>query len=104
VLAAVIVVYDLADGTTRTLLWLGFVLGCAISIATVAYLLPQIQQAISQATSGSTLDPGPINSLETTATVLGIAKIVPDLLFAWAYLRARDAASDREPGSDAVPI
>ncbi|HYA57504.1 MAG TPA: zinc ribbon domain-containing protein [Thermoplasmata archaeon] len=96
VLASVILVYDLAGETTRLLLWMGFLLATVISVATVAYLLPQIQQTISQATSGTTLSLGPVQQLETTSLVLGLAKIAPDLMFTWAYLRARNESMDRQ--------
>lgn len=91
-IAQVIMVYDLADGTTRILLWAGFVTGVALSVAIGFILLPEIASAVQQATSGSTIDLGPINQLQTTATLLGLTKIVPSLLFAWAYYRCRDEA------------
>jgi len=91
-LAQVLLVYALADRTTRILLWLGFATSMAIALLVVALLVPQVISAVNQATSGSTFNSGPITSLENTSNLLGLAKVVPSLLFAWAYYRARTVA------------
>ena len=91
----VIMPYALADRTTTLLLWTGFALSVAVSILVLAILYPQIANAISQSTSGTQFNPGPLNSLQTTSTLLGLLNIVPSLLFAWAYYRAREEAIRR---------
>jgi len=97
----VILPYALADRTTTLLLWTGFALSVAVSILILAILYPQIASAISQSTSGTEFNPGPLNSLQTTSTLLGLLNIVPSLLFAWAYYRAREEAVRRR--GDPVP-
>jgi len=88
-LAQVVLVYALSDRTTRLLLWLGFATSTAISLIVVVILVPQVISAVNQATSGATFDSGPITSLEATSNLLSVARVVPAVLFAWAYYRAR---------------
>lgn len=88
-LGFVILVYSLADRTSRIMLWAALLAGTVIAATTGAILVPQVVTAVGQATSGSTFDAGPITQLQATATLFGIANIVPNLLFAWAYYRCR---------------
>ncbi len=91
-LSQVIMVYALADPTTRTLLWAGFAAGAVLSIVVLVVIWPAVATAVSQATSGTTLNMGPIDQLETAADLLGLTKVVAAVLFAWAYLRCRNWA------------
>jgi len=97
-LSRVIMVYGLADRTTRTLLWAGFVASVAVSLLVLAVLYPQIVTAINQATSGSTIDTGPLTSLQGEETLLGLLNVLPAALFAWAYWRAREESMNRPSG------
>jgi hypothetical protein len=94
-LSRVIMVYALSDRTTQILLWAGFAASVVISLTILAVLYPQIVTAVNQATAGSSVDKGPLNSLQTESTVLGLANVLPALLFAWAYWRAREQALAR---------
>ena len=94
-LSRVIMVYALSDKTTRILLWAGFFLSVAISIIVLLVIYPQVVNAVNSATSGSTFNSGPINSLSTESDLLGAINIVPLLLFVWAYWRARIEALRR---------
>lgn len=94
-LSEVVLVYGLSDHTTRILLWAGFVTSIALSLLTFLILYPQVATAVAQATSGSTFNSGPISSLETRSDLLGVAKVLPSLLFAWAYYRVRAEAVRR---------
>jgi len=96
-LSRVIMVYALADQTTRILLWAGFFASVAVSLLVLAILYPQIVTAINQATAGSTIDTGPLNSLQGQSTLLGLLNVLPSLLFVWAYWRAREEALNRPP-------
>jgi len=94
-LSKVIMVYALADKTTRIILWAGFFLSVAVSILVLLILYPQVVNAVNSATSGSTFNSGPITSLSTESDLLGAINIVPVLLFVWAYWRARVEALRR---------
>jgi hypothetical protein len=94
-LAQVIIPYALSDRETRILLWAAYLISVALSIVILVVLYPEIASAVSQATSGSKFNRGPIDSLETTSTLLGVSKAIPSLLFAWAYWRAREEAMHR---------
>lgn len=88
-LSQVIMVYALADPTTRILLWAGFVSGAVLTGLIYLILFPEIATAVTQATSGTTFNAGPLSQLETTEDLLGLIKVVPSMLFAWAYFRCR---------------
>lgn len=91
-LGQVIMVYGLADRTTRGLLWLGFVAGTVLPIVSLLILWPDIATAVSQATSGTSLNLAPLNQIEATENLLSLTKVVPSVLFAWAYYRCRSWA------------
>ena len=98
-LARVLLPYGLADRTTRILLWAGFVTGVVISVVVLVVILPQVNSAISQAaaqaSAGTPIDTGPIQQVESTATLLGLANGISVLFFVWAYYRAREEARHR---------
>lgn len=100
----VVLIYALADRTARLLLWAGFVTSIVISVVIALVLLPEVSNAVTQATSGSTINPGPIDSLETLSTILGLTKVLPCLLFALGYYRARDEAVRRGQPSAPKPF
>lgn len=81
--------YSLTDRTSRLLLWTALVADVAISVAVVAIMLPEISSAISTATSGSSVNTGPILALQTRATLLGALGFVPYMMFFAAYYRVR---------------
>ncbi len=91
-LSRVIMVYALADHAARNLLWLGFITGTVLSVVVFVIVWPEIATAVSQATSGTTFNVGPLNQLETTLDLLGLTGVVPSALFAWAYFRCRARA------------
>ncbi len=97
-LSQVIMVYALADRATRILLWLGFLSGVVTSIVILLILWPEVATAVSQATSGTSFNSGPISQIETTSDILGLIKIAPSLLFAWAYYRCREHAMNPPGG------
>ncbi len=101
-LSQVVMVYALADRTARLLLWLGFIFGVVTSVVILLILWPEVSTAVRQATSGTSFNSGPIDSLETTSDLLGLIKIVPSVLFAWAYYRCRDWARRPRPGPGGV--
>ena len=106
-LGYVLLVYALADRATRAFLWGGFLSELAVSVGLLVYLVPKISAAISQATSGTTVDLTPISQLQSTDTILGALNIIPALLFAWSYYRLREQAkvAPREPRPfDRIPI
>lgn len=105
-LGYVLLPYSIADRSARLLLWGAFGLSIVISAVDYSLLWPQISTAISQATSGSTINVGPVQALDTRSALYGAAQIVPDLLFLWAYYRVRSIArvrfvpaGARSPGS-----
>jgi len=94
-LAHVLIPYGLADRQTQALLWAAFAFQVAISVVVLALLLPMVNSAVSQALSGTTFDQGPLNDLDATSAVYGTLNVVPSVVFAWAYYRARGAAMRR---------
>lgn len=82
--------YALADRGSRALLWGAFTLSVLTTVVGVALLWPQISTAISQATSGSTVDLAPIRAIQTQSTLWGTLQVVPDMMFLWAYYRIRN--------------
>lgn len=94
-IARVVLPYALADRTTKRLLWVGFATSLVVVALTLWILLPLLDSAIAQATSGSTLDVGPIDQLQVTENLVNLAGGVPALFFTWAYYRARQEALRR---------
>jgi hypothetical protein len=94
-LGEVVLVRGLADSTTWRILWAGFAANLVLSVLILWFVLPQVTSAVSSATSGATVNTGPISQIQTTALLWGLTKIIPSLLFAWAYLRAHDVARSR---------
>jgi hypothetical protein len=86
----ILLVYRLSTRTIRILLWSGLLVGLVLGVATLWYLLPQINSAIDQATGGTQLDLGPIDRVEATSQLLSLTGILPSVLFAAAYYLARE--------------
>lgn len=82
--------YSLADRTSQGLLWTAPVVAVALSSVAVAILWPELSSAIAAATSGSSINTGPILALDTKATLLGALQIVPNMMFLTAYYRVRN--------------
>ncbi|MCI4360121.1 MAG: hypothetical protein L3J91_00295 [Thermoplasmata archaeon] len=102
----VLMVYSLADARARLLLIVGFLLGVVIGIVLLAYELPLLNHAIQLATSGSTVDPGPINAFANQLQVIGLITVVPSAITAIAYYliwRRVDAAVDSTGDLDDPP-
>jgi hypothetical protein len=88
-LGCVCLPYGAADPTTRRVLWISAAVGLTLSALQIAILWPQILPALSNATSGGTLNLGPINALQTEGLELGLMQIIPNLGFLYAYYRIR---------------
>ena len=100
----VVLVRKLSDLKTSRILWIGFLVNLALTVLTLVVLVPLVQAAVSQATSGTSLNTAPITALTTTGTLLGLTKAIPSLLFAWGYYRARQAAAHwDQPRPGTVP-
>ena len=88
-IAYVALPYALADPTSRILLVSAAALTLLISTITIAIIFPQISGAVTQATSGSSINTGPITALQGESALLGAAQFLPDMMFLWAYYRTR---------------
>jgi hypothetical protein len=88
-IAYVALPYALADPTSRILLISAAALTVVISAITIAIIFPQISGAVTQATSGSSINTAPITALEGESALLGSAQFVPYMMFLWAYYRTR---------------
>ena len=105
VLGYVAMPYALADDTSRRLLWIAAILAIAISVAAYVSLSSQIAAALQTATSGTSINLAPIQSLQNESTGWAAVQFFPDMLFLWAYFRTREqvfygskpASSAREP-------
>ncbi len=106
VLGYVLLPYRLADRPSRGLLWAGFASSVGLTMLVAAILLPQVSAAITAATSGSSINPGPVEALEGRATLLGALQILPDLMFLVAYYRTRTAllTDTVGPGRGVAPV
>jgi len=96
-IAYVLLPYALSDPTSRILLFSAAVLTVAISAIQVAVLFPQISNAVAQATSGSSINTGPITALQDESVLLATAQILPDMMFLWAYYRTRARTFPNQP-------
>jgi hypothetical protein len=81
----VLMVYTIADRTSRALLIAGFFSAIVIGIAIYAVEQPLLSNAIEAATSGPTIDLGPINSYQDQVQLYGLLQVVPSLIIAGAY-------------------
>jgi hypothetical protein len=95
--------YALADATSRRLLWGGFALSVAISVLVFVFLTPLIASALAQATAGGTINPGPVQALETKELLWDLTLIVPNVLFLWAYYRTRAQVFPPAPAPPQLP-
>jgi hypothetical protein len=88
-IAYVVLPYALADSATRLALIVAAILTLVIATIEISIVYPQIATAVAQATSGNTVNPGPVTALQGEATLLGAAQILPDMIFLWAYYKVR---------------
>jgi len=86
-LGQLLMVWGLADPTSRLLLVTGFVLAITISAVLLAIELPLLANAIQSATAGATINTGPINALEGQIQVYGLLSVVPASVTGFAYYR-----------------
>jgi hypothetical protein len=83
----ILMVWAIADGTSQKLLLIGFAAGIIIAVAIVAIELPLLSSAIQSATSGSSIDLGPINNFQNQTQIFELLTIVPSAITAYAYYR-----------------
>jgi hypothetical protein len=102
-LAYVVLPWALADRTSRVLLLVAGALTVVISAVTASILLPQVSSAVAQATSGSTIDSGPIVALQNESSLLMTAQLLPDALFVWSYYRTRQQRFFEQPNPHRPP-
>jgi hypothetical protein len=91
--------YAVADHDSRLLLWCAYGLLIGLSVLTFVIIAPQISMALSQAASGSTINLGPIQALETREVLWDFSLFPPFLMFLWAYHRTREQVL--RPGPEA---
>jgi hypothetical protein len=90
--------YALADRTSRILLWAGLAASLGIAVLVLSLLYPQITMAIAQATSGSTINVTPVQTLDSKSILAGAAQVGPDLMFLLAYYQTRAQIFGGPPG------
>jgi hypothetical protein len=102
-LGYVLLVYGLAGTPVRRLLWVGFGLSIALSVVTYAIVWPQISTAIAQATSGSTINVGPVNDLRVRLSLWGSLQFIPGVVFLYSYYRVRRGTFGSQGPSEHPP-
>lgn len=102
-LGYVLLPYALADRTSRALLWGGLALSVGLSVLVVAVLWPQLSSAVAQATSGSSINVGPVQAVETRETILATLQFFPQMMFLAAYYRVRNREAKIAEGTDVGP-
>jgi hypothetical protein len=93
-LGQALVIFRIADAPTKGILGIAVASGLAISILIYESLAPQITTVFQEATNGTTYNPAPIDALLNQIQLLSALRIVPDLLFAYAYWRTRTRVMD----------
>jgi len=88
--AEVLIVYALADPVARRVLWVAVAAQVVISTFLVIIVYPSVSGAVQQATSGSTIDLGPVTALQTRILIYSLMNAIPSLMFAYAYYRTRE--------------
>lgn len=88
-LGELLLVYQLADATTRALLWAAVVLGVVVSTFVQVYTLPVLESAITQGFSGTVPDYGPVVAAENTVRLWQMLGAGPSLLLAYCFYRVR---------------
>jgi hypothetical protein len=104
-LGYVLLPYALADRGSRRLLWTGYGVLMIGSVLVLLYLLPQLSNAVTQATAGPTLNDGPIQAVQLRETLLDTFQVIPNALFFLAYLRVRRSGpAAQEPPAAAAGL
>lgn len=102
-IGSVLFTHALQQQTGKTLLWAGYGASLAIEIAIFAIISPLVPNAVSQAVSGATYDPAPLDALQAQVTTLGLLSVIPALLFAAASYLAWSRVSRGEIPPPTVP-
>ncbi len=89
-LGQILLVFQLADRTTRWLLVIGLIAAIVVGAALYLIEVPQIEAAFRAATISGTLDRGPIVQLQNQMQLEGLLRGVPALISAYAFLRVRN--------------
>jgi hypothetical protein len=102
--AQLLMVWEIADSTARTLLILGLVASFVVGLIIAAIELPLLANAVQSATSGSMVNAGPINNLENQINLYGLLTVFPSAISAYAYYRIwrsidEDSAAPFVPGA-----
>ena len=95
-----LMVWELADTSTRWLLILGLLVGLALGVVVLAVEVPLFSQAFQQATAGGGYNRGPIDALNSQIQAYSLLRIFPAAISAFAYYRIWSALSAR---IDAAP-
>ncbi|HXQ94266.1 MAG TPA: hypothetical protein VN864_03745 [Thermoplasmata archaeon] len=96
----VLMVYVIADTTSRWLLIGGLAAGIGLGILLLAIELPALTSAIQAGTSGSTYDLGPVNNFQNQLQIYGLLDVIPAALTGFAYYRIWKKLDE----SDAPPL
>jgi len=102
-LGSVLFTYALQNQTGKMLLWAGYVANIIIAIAIFAIISPLITNAVSQATSGSTVDTLPLLALQDQLNNYTLLNAIPSLLFAGACYLAWSRVNRGEIPAPTVP-
>jgi len=102
-IASVLFTYALQQQIGKILLWAGYVANVAIAIAVYAIISPLIASAVSQAISGGTYNPVPLENVRSQETALGILSLIPSILFAAAAYLAWSRVNRGEIPAPSVP-
>ncbi len=102
-LASVLFTYALQNQTGKMLLWAGYAANIIIAIAIFAIVGPLITAAVSQATSGSTVNMAPLAALQAQQSSYNLLNAIPSLLFAGACYLAWNRVNRSEIPPPAVP-
>jgi hypothetical protein len=89
---AVYLVQGLADPPTKRILWGALALNIVIGLFVLFVIVPQVANAVSQATSGATYNGTPITNLQSEELLLSLLGVLPAVLYMWGYARVRNSA------------
>jgi MFS family permease len=102
-IASVLFTYALQKQSGKMLLWAGYLANIAIAIAIFAIIGPLVSTAVTQATSGGTYNPAPIEALQAQLSGLRYLSVIPALLFAAATYLAWSRVSHGEIPPSTTP-
>ena len=88
-LGVALVPYARADNISRELLWGGLGFTIVLSGLALNFAYGDVLAAVAAAGASYPANTGPLVDLQYQLLYLGLLSAVPDLLFAWAYLRVR---------------